>query len=301
VAEPTPETLLALLAVKLLGGKDVSDKAEAVKALKKFIQPAVEAGWLAKGELRPFDKKGNPKAPVPVVSVTPAGEEYLQRSSAPEAAAVHAQLRIAELRKSLEADRADLREQVLAAVKTTGKKAAKKADGQEKPGKNLQQSVDELLTKVTALADRISKLESAAPVDPTVAILAKIDSAFQALAARLSAGAAPTPPQPAAPTPPAPAAQPSVRDALRAAYDKRCLFVGNEDGVVKLADLYAEAKRVRPDLTVEAMHRELRSLWESRELELSVLNELHDASEPDKEKGIWRDGKLYYFIYWKRP
>lgn len=295
MADPAPETLLVLLAVKLLGGKFVPEKGEVLKALKKYIQPAVDAGWLARSELHPLVIKGKPKPPLTVFGVTPAGDEYLRQSAATESAAVLAQARLAEIRQSLEADRAALREQVLAAVKPTGKKAGKKQEGQEKPDKSLQKSVDDLLQKVTALADRIAKLESAAPADPTASILAKIDSAFEALATRLPAGAAPAT-QRAAPAP-----QPSLRDVLRAAYDRRCLFVGNEDGVVKLADLYAEAKKTRPDLTVEAMHRELRSLWEGRELELSVLNELHDASEPDKEKGIWRDGKLYYFIYWKRP
>jgi hypothetical protein len=291
VEAPAPETLLALLAVKLFGSKDVSDRSEALKGLKKQLEAAVEAGWLARGEIRPLNSRGRPGRAVSTLSVTSEGEEYLRRSAAPGSAAVLAQSRITELRQALEDDRAALREQVLAAVKPPGKKTA----GPEKSGNNLQKSVDDLLKKVTELADRVGKLESAAPADPTTAILAKIDSAFQALAARLPAGAASAPPQPT------PAVKPALRDALRAAYDRRCLFVGNEDGVVKLADLYAEAKRTRPDLTVEAMHRELRSLWEGRELELSVLNEVHDASEPDKEKGIWRDGKLYYFIYWKRP
>ncbi len=293
MADPAPELLLALLAVKLHGGKDVPEKTESLKARKKFIQEAIAHGWLAKGEFRPLNAKGKPGKAVIAISVTPAGDEYLQRSSSPEAAAVVAQARADEIRRAFEADRAALREQVLAAVEPSGSKGGKK-------------EFADLSKAVSALAERLAKLEAVVSGPSATDIFAKIDSAFQAMTARLSPRTAtqplpPSPPSAATSHVPPAGKAPNIHDALRAAYDRRCLFVGNEDGVVKLADLFTEAKKTLPDLTVEAMHRELRTLWESRELELKVLNEVHDASEADKEKGIWRDGKLYYFIYWKRP
>src|SRR5437764_1190039 len=60
VADTAPETLLALLAVKLLGGRDVPQKADALKALKKYVPDAVRQGWLAEGEARPLNKRGKP-------------------------------------------------------------------------------------------------------------------------------------------------------------------------------------------------------------------------------------------------
>jgi hypothetical protein len=68
--------------------------------------------------------------------------------------------------------------------------------------------------------------------------------------------------------------------------------------MVDLPRLYHEARRARPDLTVADFHRELQALEGKRVLELHIRNEVHDAPEPDK--GIRRNDKLYYFVYWPR-
>jgi hypothetical protein len=54
-----------------------------------------------------------------------------------------------------------------------------------------------------------------------------------------------------------------------------------------------------PHLSVEALHRELQTLWDRRELELKVLNEVRLATEPDK--AITRGENLYYYVYWQSP
>jgi hypothetical protein len=284
VAEPAPETLLALLAVKLLGGQGVPKKADALKALNKFIPQAVSAGWLVEGEVRPLTKKGKPGAAVASLSVTPAGEEYLRQSSSPETAAALAQARSAEVRRSVEADRAALRQQVLAAVKPSGEAGSK-------AGKDIAA----LSKAVSGIADRLTKLEAALAGVPLDAVLAKIDDAFRTLTTRLERSPSPGPAG-AAPSAPPPAQ--TLRDVLRAAYDKLTRFVEFQDGLVDMPRLYHEAKRERPDLTVAAMHRELNALWTARELELQILNEVHQAAEPDK--GIWREDKLLYYVFWKR-
>jgi hypothetical protein len=287
VADPAPETLLVLLAVKLLGGTDVSKKADALKALKNFVPQAVAAGWLAEGEVRPLNKKGKPGAAVGALSVTPAGEEYLRQSSSPGAAMALAQARSAEVRRSIDADRTALREQVLAAVKPSG-------EGGAKVGKEIAA----LSKAVSGVADRLTKLEAALAGTPVDAVLAKIDDAFRALATRLDRTPPPAPTG-TVPTPPPPKPSHSLRDVLHAAYEKLTRFVEFQDGLVDLPRLYQEAKRTQPDLTVAAMHRELKDLWAARELELQILNEVHRATEPDK--GIWHNDSLLYYVFWKRP
>lgn len=122
-------------------------------------------------------------------------------------------------------------------------------------------------------------------------------------------GTSPAPTVPPSPAP-KPAAAPkavpapqssatSVRDALHSAYEKLCLMVDFRDGVVELPRLFHEAQRTLPTLNAEQFHQELRELWQKREIELHILNEVRTATEP--QLGIWRDNHLYYFIFWRRP
>jgi hypothetical protein len=69
--------------------------------------------------------------------------------------------------------------------------------------------------------------------------------------------------------------------------------------MVELPRLYHEAKRARPELTVDQFHRELLDLESQRSLDLHIRNEVRDAPEPDK--GIWRNDKLYYYVFWSPP
>jgi hypothetical protein len=286
VADPTPETLLALLAVKLLGGNNVPKRADALKALNKFIPQAVMHGWLVECKVHPLNKKGRPGAAVAALSITPAGEEYLRLSSSPEATIAVAHAKLAEMRQSLDADRTVLREQVLAAVKPPSEGGAK-----------VTKEIAALTKAVSGIADRLTTLEATLTGTPVDAVLSKIDESFRALVVRLEQVSTPAPRAPLT-SGPTPAPGRSLRDVLYAAYEKLTRFVEFQDGLVEIPRLYHEAKRAQPDLTVSAMHRELNALWEARELELQVLNEVHQATEPDK--GIWHNDKLLYYVFWKR-
>jgi hypothetical protein len=71
-----------------------------------------------------------------------------------------------------------------------------------------------------------------------------------------------------------------------------------QEGMVDLPRLYHEARRARPDLSVEEFRREILALESHRALDLHIRNEVRDAPEP--EKAIRRNDKLYYFVYWPR-
>lgn len=51
------------------------------------------------------------------------------------------------------------------------------------------------------------------------------------------------------------------------------------------------------NLSVEEFHQELVKLWDARQLDLMVLNEVRRATEPDK--AIRRGDNLYYFVKWR--
>jgi hypothetical protein len=180
--------------------------------------------------------------------------------------------------------------------------AALPAKGKDTGGAKLAKEVESLAKTVSDLAARLTKLEAALAATGSDAVLARLDQAFAGLAARLEqarqafGGAAPSGPAKTGPVPPS--GPPSLRSVLRAAYDKFCHFVEFQDGLVDIPRLYHEARRTLPALTVPELHRELLALWDSRELELHGMNEIHRAAEPDL--GIRRNDKLLYFVYWKR-
>ncbi|MCE9534012.1 MAG: hypothetical protein K8T89_23250 [Planctomycetes bacterium] len=97
--------------------------------------------------------------------------------------------------------------------------------------------------------------------------------------------------------PPAVSQAHDLKAIIRQAYKDLCEEVEYEDGSVPLPRLYYQARSVLPGLTVEALHRELLTLWQSQMLDLSVANEVRGIIEPDKAIKI--DDNTYYFVKWR--
>ncbi|MGL4550794.1 MAG: hypothetical protein ACRC33_06370, partial [Gemmataceae bacterium] len=80
-------------------------------------------------------------------------------------------------------------------------------------------------------------------------------------------------------------------------YDYLRQLVEFEDGVVSLPRLYEKAKSDVPALTLKRFHDELLALWDERQIDLHILNEVHRVS--DAEFGVRRNDALYYYVFWK--
>jgi len=98
--------------------------------------------------------------------------------------------------------------------------------------------------------------------------------------------------------PSSPKAARSLREVLQASYDELTLFTDFRTGFVPLPRMYQSAKRAMPELTLAKFHHEVESLRDAREIELHVLNEVHRAENP--ELAIRREGRLYYYLFWKQ-
>jgi hypothetical protein len=296
--EPDTKLLLSLLAVRLLGGQSVPAASAELKGFKDSIKQAKERGLLKEEKVKlPTVKAGKTKmTATAVLGFTEEGESYLHQSCSNEVLASTTSGHLMALRQNLEADRKALREEVVA---TLSAKAKGKGDG------SLSKELQALSKTVSDLAAKLHKLESAVQGGPDDKILAKIDQAFDALTVRLDrALAKPTAhhSETAAKETSAPSAgilPGTLAKMLRKAYDELCHFIEFKDGLVEIPRLYYEAKRSVPNLTVEALHKELDALWQARELELQICNDPRAASEP--AKGINRDNKLYYYVYWRKP
>lgn len=286
--------LLTLLAVRT-SGRSLPAGAEVLKGLKAGVRQAVEQGWLAekKESVPAVSKSGKASVKkVAVLELTDQGEQALFAAAGADALAATASAHVDGLRAGLDADRRALREEILATLSTKPPK-----------GSDVTKELAGLVKALADLGKRLEKLEAALAGGGAGPILDRIDRAFAALEAKLDRAlpgrrAATASPGTSSPPTSAPAEPPRLAAVLRQAYDKLTQFVEFEDGLVEIPRLYHEARRARPDLSVEACHRELEALWGRRELELKVLNEVRLASEPDK--GIRRDDNLYYFVYWPR-
>jgi hypothetical protein len=302
--ETDPNLLLALLAVRILGGQSVPAGAPTLKGFKEAIRTATERQLLeeAKAGVPSTNKAGKTTMKkIAVLNLTGEGERFLYASAPPEAFAATAAAHLAGLRQSLEVDRQRLRQEVLGAL--TAKGGAK---GGASPAKDIGQ----LAKTVAGLSARLEKLEAKLQGGADEQVLARIDQAFATLTTRLerslptslpgpspSTKHEPVAPTHEAPRPPGLAAQP-LRATMRAAYDKLSCFREFQDGLVEIPRLYREVQATVPDVTVAALHRELEQLWSTREVQLHVLNEVRSAAEPDK--GIRRNDKLYYYVYWPK-
>jgi len=297
-----PILLLSLLAVRLLGSKSVPAADDALKALKKGVEKAVEAGLLQKGETRLATTTRGGKSStkkVAALDLTPQGEAFLQQAAAPEVYGATQSGLLTALQQSLDSDRQRLRDEVQAAL------SAKK--GKTDPAK-VQKELEGLSKKVEQLLQQMAKLETTVRAgDDGSALLTKIDQAFAGMQTRLEEALRTLPPAPKpepAPSPrpsipPTPPTEEALPDVLRKAYEKLCLYVEFRDGLVEMPRLYHEARKTLPGLSVKAFHDAVMALWDRRELELHVLNEVERAVEPDK--AIEHHDKLYYYVLWKRP
>jgi uncharacterized protein (DUF885 family) len=284
--EADPQVLLVLIALRLSSKRPTPANDEPLKTLKKPLQLAKDQGLIIETEVTALDKKGKPtKKTTRVVDLTERGAALLQTNASADVQAAMAARQQAALREQLEADRATLRQEVVAALSAKSK---------SKTGDSAKVVAD-LAKAVTQMADRLAKLESTLQSGTDDALLARIDEAFAALQRKLASAI--TSPASGATVAPPQAAQESLAVVLRRAYRTLRQFAEFNDGLVPIPRLYHETRRSLPNLSVEALQRELQSLWDRRELELKVLNEVRSATEPDK--GITRGQNLYYFVFWK--
>ena len=303
-----PNLILALLAVRTLGGPSVPADADAIKALKKSVKEAVEKGWLkedAVTETVPVEGKKPKTKKTAVVALTDEGERVLSEAARPEALAAARAKGVAALIEHLHADRAALKTQAAEAL------AAK---GDDKPAEKAAAELAKLSKDLAALAGRIEKLEAvlSRPAGPG-AILAKFDEALAGLRARVEqalggAPAAPAPAEPPAPAPaeppsvaappPPPAAPPTLTQALHGAYERLKETPEYKQKMVELPRLYQEARRDRPSLSVAEYHQALRELEETRAIDLHLHPDAGNAADADK--AVHRNNKVYYYIYWSR-
>jgi len=290
-----PMTMACLLVLRQLGGRKVPAKQDIfTKGLKKPLADAIANGLVeaAKTEVQSIGANGKAKkSKVDVLSLTPAGEAKLHAAADPQALAATSQ---AALQKSLEEDRASLRNEVLAALGNGSAKA--KAD----PKKDLAA----ISKSLGDLAKRVESLESQLQSEGSDAILQRIDQGFAALRERLGAAPVPSRPAPPAAAPPqtshssaAAAEKVELGQVLKDAYEDLCLLVEFEDRLIPLPRLYHQAKFSMPSLTVAAFHQKLQQLWDERVLELQGINEVRTAAEPDK--AIQRGDRLLYFVIWR--
>jgi len=129
--EIDPQVLLVLIAIRLLGGKSLPVKAEALKGLKVPVKLASEQGLIAqdKTEVTTVGKTGKArKTKVEIWTLTAQGEEYWKRNSNPEVlAAIFAGQKarvLAELQDDRDALRRDLQTRIEGAFAGLEKKAA---------------------------------------------------------------------------------------------------------------------------------------------------------------------------------
>jgi hypothetical protein len=286
--EADPQVLLVLIAIRLSGTRPVPAAAEPFKMLKKVLQAAKDGGFVVENEVTTTDAKGKPsKKKTKILELTAAGESLLRSGAGPEIQAAIAAQEKAALVKALEADRAALRHEVVAAL------SAKPKGKTDDPAK----VIGELGKTVMQMAEKLATLETKLQARDDDAVLARIDQAFAVLQQKVGAVAAsPTTSSPVG-APVAP--QASLAATLRQAYRTLRQFAEFNDGLVPIPRLYHEARRSMPNLSVEALHRELQTLWERRDLELKVLNEVRMATEPDK--GITRGENLFYYVFWQNP
>jgi len=73
-----------------------------------------------------------------------------------------------------------------------------------------------------------------------------------------------------------------LEPTLHQAYEKLRWNVEYRDGLVELPHLYHEVQKTLPRLTVAEFHRKLLELWETRRIELHILNEVRTAAEPEE-------------------
>lgn len=116
MAEPRPEVLLSLLAVRLLGPEGLPATAPVLNAMKGEVAEALELGLLREETIRPLTKSGKPgRKTIQQVRLSEAGEQAIMASARPEAIAARTFYDLAAFRQQLDADR-DALHQAFAAL-----------------------------------------------------------------------------------------------------------------------------------------------------------------------------------------
>jgi hypothetical protein len=303
--ENDPNLLMALLAVRLLGGRSVDAGAPLLKSFKAQLKHAAGEGFVQEGKTKiaTMTKTGKASSKqVAVLDLTEKGEQYLRRAADPAALAATNNGYLAGMRQRLEADHRQLRAEVQAVLQAKGEGKESDDSKTTKALDNLGKQVNTLVEKVEKLRmdldKQLGKMKPAAQDAGDSKIIDRLDQAFAAMVNRLdkTINAFSGVSRPDHQTAPAPAPL-SLSNALRTAYERLCRFVEFKDGVVELPRLYHETRKTFPSLSVKEFHDELMALWQRKEVELHVLNEVHLAAEPDK--GIEHNNKLYYYARWK--
>jgi hypothetical protein len=240
------------------------------------------------------------------------------------------------LRQELEADRAALRQQITEALPARGKdgddklgreleklgrdvaalaaKVEKLVGGQAAPVTadavlaRVDQALEGLRARVEKALQRLPAASTAPPAAPPAAPRPAAEAPKPVPAAPPSPPPQPAKPQAAAPPPPPESAKPAAPPAppgpdslptlLRKAHDQLKTQPQYQEGMVDLPRLYHEARRAKPDLTVDEFRRVIDELSTQRAIDLHVHHEGQKA--PEADKGLWRNNKLYYYVYWPR-
>ncbi len=84
---------------------------------------------------------------------------------------------------------------------------------------------------------------------------------------------------------------------VRNAYRKLTHYSEFRDGIVDIPRIYEELRRHDASFGLKTLHTELQRLHAASKLELRVCNDPRDAPLPDE--GIWQDGTLLYYVYWR--
>lgn len=303
------DELLILATIRLLGGQHLDPKNASLKPHAASIEDLKGRYFLEHKEVSEFvpgkpAKSGKPgkakEKKTLVLALTSKGRAALEGD--PRSASIAAASFLSDLKRQAAEDRAA----VLAAL---GKNETKSETVGNKEYSSLAKDLAALSAKIDALATRVAALDQPASGGSSATGVEEAFARYERRIETLSdwlktstahAAATPgahSPAPPAAPEQPSPQGKgaPSLRDAIRSAYQELCFFREFEDGVVELPRLYRKLQQTPPGPSAADFHAELKRLVSERKAELKILNEVHLAQEP--QLGI-RDGALYYYIYW---
>lgn len=280
-----PQLLITLLATRMLGGEAVPATEAVFKGLKEQVKEAVNQGLLTQRKVKvaTTTKIGRASTKsITVYDLSSDGIAALENAASPQTIAITRSATISNLKKQFEEEKQRLQQEVRTALSNNTK---------SKTGEKLQKEIEAISKKLLDLEKRFSKVEELAESQNEESIFGTIQQGFERLENMLSGLGTDTVELKENPTNSA-----TLEQTLKDSYDELCKLLEFRDGLVKLPPLFYEAKRRRPELEKEEFHEELLRLWNSRIIELNILNEVYLAAEP--ELGIRRDDQLYYYIKW---
>lgn len=164
--------LLGLLAIRLQGGH-LPDKHPDLRTFKKGLEEAREQGLVEEKQIIQQVPNASGKLvrkTTKVTGLTHKGEDYLRELGSTEVQAAAVRAHFTALQDALEAEKAKLREEVLAAV--TEKKKGKSE------GADLDRLLKDLGGLIGKLSDCLGRLEKAVQPTEESPALAKLEAAF---------------------------------------------------------------------------------------------------------------------------